>query len=126
MREKQPRLAVSYRHRPARLAKLMAVPLEEAEKALCRELVTSRRLPEQGYNGYRKAEKAHRRLQYRPFSRALGHRLEGLPPEQRALLLLRWRDNLPWEKACRRTHYTKSGAMKVQRRFKRLAEREGP
>lgn len=116
MPEKRAFLAVTYRHRPYRLAKLMSVPEREARAALRPEPVTDRRLPEQDPESYRRADRAERRTRYRPCSKDLGHRLAALSEEQRALMLGRYRDGLSWKQVCRKTGYSESGAMKLLRR----------
>lgn len=121
MCEKRTALLVRYRCRDERFAKLMSIPLQEAQKLLKNVPVTERHCPEQTLSGYRKADTAHRRIYYRAFSKELGHRLAALPEDQRALLLLRCRDGLSWERACRETGYSESGAMKVMRRFAETA-----
>ena len=121
MPEKRTALTVKYRRREKRFAKLMAIPEQEAKKALYSEPVTDRRLPVQDRGHYRKADKTERRTYYRAFSRAFGHRLEALTEEQRTLLLYRCRDGLSWEKACQKSGYSESGAMKI---YRKLTENE--
>lgn len=48
------------------------------------------------------------------FGRVLGR----LSPAHRTLLLYRYRYGMPWNEACARTHYSKSAAMKINRRFR--------
>ena len=105
-------LRLRYRRDTVRLAKLMAVTEPDAAAQLNRRDAR----PGPGPDGYRKAGTRARRLYCRPFSRAFGHRLERLAPEQRALLLSRYRDGLSWRAACRKTGYSESGAMKVRRK----------
>lgn len=124
MPEHRTALLVRYRRREERFAKLMGIPAREAREMLENAPVTERRCPAQTQDGYRLADRRTRRLYYRRFSRAFGHRLEALSPGQRALLLARCRDGLSWERACRKTGYSKSGAMKLMKRSVRKEKAE--
>lgn len=118
MQKKRTDLAVRYRRRALRLSKVMCLEERESEEILNEAPVEKRELPAQNLSGYLKADKTRRRLYYRGFSRAFGHRLETLTEAQRTLLLRRFRDGLDWKAACRQTGYSQSGAMKVLRKIK--------
>lgn len=116
--ERRASLIRKYRRRALRLSKVMSLEEKEAEEMLREAPVQKRHLPEQDLQAYFKAGPRERRLYYRSCSRALGHRLERLPKEQRALLLCRFRDRLDWKTACKKAAYTKSGAMKVLKKLR--------